>query len=117
MSPKAWRTELANCKASGADITSVQPSQTITLSDETTLADVLEQSGCVGHLSIGRIERAGPDQLKVYDSYGELFEYVSGDRLRSWAYWDLMNSPSTDGAKSALKTLRGSAHIYLNRED
>lgn len=84
MSPETKRTEIADGTTSEAGITSVQPSQTITLSDEMTLAYVLEQSGCAGHLSIGRIERAGPDQLKIYDSAGKLFEYVSGDRLRSW---------------------------------
>jgi hypothetical protein len=45
---------------------------------------VLNHSGCTGHLSVGRVERGGPDQVKVYDSYGELFEYVSGAQLRSW---------------------------------
>lgn len=84
MSPTGWRTELANCEASEADINPAQPSQTITLSDEMTLAYVLNHSGCTGRLSVGRVERAGPDQVKVYDSYGELFEYVSGAQLRSW---------------------------------
>jgi hypothetical protein len=84
LSPKGGGTELANCDASEADINSVQPSHTITLSDEMTLAYVLNHSGCTGRLSVGRVERAGPDQVKVYDSYGELFEYVSGAQLRSW---------------------------------
>lgn len=84
MSPKAWRTASANYETSEQNINSVRPSQTITLSDEMTLTYVLNDSGCTGRLSVGRVERAGPDQVKVYDSYGEIFEYVSGVQLRSW---------------------------------
>ena len=58
--------------------------QSIVLSDEVALLYVLNRSGCVGQLTIGRIERVGPSQLKVYDKYGAVFEYVSGANLRSW---------------------------------
>jgi hypothetical protein len=56
-----------------------------------TLRYVLNDSGCAGRLSVGRVERAGPDQVKVYDSYGELFEIPVGspvaELVRPWPGW------------------------------
>ena len=46
---------------------------------------VLSRSGCLGHLTSGRIERVGPTGLNVYSEFdGSLNEYISGDNLRSW---------------------------------
>jgi hypothetical protein len=55
----------------------------IVLSDEVVLVYVLRDSGVRGQLMSGRVERVGP-RLAVFDRYGVAFEYLSGDRLRSW---------------------------------
>lgn len=62
--------------------------RTLGLSDEAVLLYVLERSGCVGELKIGRVERIGLNQLRVYDRYGALFEYVSEANLRSWCIYE-----------------------------
>jgi hypothetical protein len=56
----------------------------LVLSDEVVLAYVLDHSGCVGHLTAGRVERVGARQLKVYDKHGAVFEFLSRGNLRSW---------------------------------
>jgi hypothetical protein len=56
------------------------------LSHDLALVYVLHRSGCVGRLQTGRVSRHGATELNVYDSYGSLIEYLSGDtgRVRSW---------------------------------
>ncbi|MFZ0339570.1 MAG: hypothetical protein WAL45_16155 [Terracidiphilus sp.] len=45
---------------------------------------VLAESRVTGHLTSGRIERRPCGKLDVFDARGERFEYLSGQRLRSW---------------------------------
>jgi hypothetical protein len=46
---------------------------------------ILRETSVRGCLRHGRIEREGPTRLNVYDERtGELVDYFSGDRLRSW---------------------------------
>jgi len=56
------------------------------LSHDLALVYVLRQSGCVGRLSSGRVSRHGATGLNVYDAYGRVIEYLSGNtsRVRSW---------------------------------
>jgi hypothetical protein len=54
------------------------------LSDDVYLVYVLAESGVRGKLSSGRIERNSTGGLDILDARGERFDYLSGDRLRSW---------------------------------
>ena len=54
------------------------------LSDEAVFVYILAESGVKGHLTSGRIERNPTGKLMVFDAHGERFEYLTGDRLRSW---------------------------------
>ena len=54
------------------------------LSDEAVLVYVLAETGVRGHLTSGRIERHPSGKLHVFDVRGDCFEYLSGERLRSW---------------------------------
>jgi hypothetical protein len=56
----------------------------VQLSPEVVLVYVLAESGVSGHLSSGRIERRPCGSLDVFDARGERFDYLSGNRLRSW---------------------------------
>jgi hypothetical protein len=66
---------------------------TIVLSAEISLVYVLHSSGCHGRLTGGRIERVGATGLRVYNAYDSLFEYLSGNALRSWCVIDLHGKP------------------------
>jgi hypothetical protein len=48
------------------------------------LVYILAESGVKGHLNSGRIERNASGKLTVFHVQGDLFEYISGERLRSW---------------------------------
>jgi hypothetical protein len=54
------------------------------LSDAASLVYILAGSGVKGHLTSGRIERGPSGTLEVFDALGNSFEYLSGERLRSW---------------------------------
>jgi hypothetical protein len=54
------------------------------LSDEVALVYILAESGVRGKLTSGRIERNPSGKLTVFDANEEWFEYLSGERLRSW---------------------------------
>jgi hypothetical protein len=54
------------------------------LSPECVLIYVLQHSGCAGRLQHGRVERHGSTELNVYDTMGQIMEYISGGRTRSW---------------------------------
>ena len=54
------------------------------LSDRLALVYVMRTSGCVGRFTSGRVERTGPPGVNVYNRYGEILEYFSGTRIRSW---------------------------------
>ncbi len=56
----------------------------MTLSAKCVLVYVLRKSGCAGRLNLGRVERHGSSGVNVYDRLGNLIEYISGDRVRSW---------------------------------
>ncbi len=56
----------------------------MTLSTDCILCYILRESGVFGRLTSGRIERQG-EGLSVYDPFGNVNEYVSGSRLRSWS--------------------------------
>ncbi len=53
------------------------------LSTDYVLSYVLRDSGVLGRLTSGRIEKEN-DGLRVYNTFGEVNEYVSGFKLRSW---------------------------------
>jgi len=54
------------------------------LSEEAALVYILAESGVKGRLTSGRVERDPSGRLNVFDARGWRFEYLSGDRLRSW---------------------------------
>jgi len=54
------------------------------LSDEAALVYILAESGVRGKLTSGRIERKPCGNLDVFDARGQWFEYLSGEKLRSW---------------------------------
>ena len=56
----------------------------IVLSAEVALVYILAATGVRGQLTSGRIERNPSGRLDVFDARGEWFEYLSGERLRSW---------------------------------
>jgi hypothetical protein len=51
------------------------------------------QSGVMGRLTVGRIERGEHSVLLVYDEYGQFQPYFSGTRLRSWCVVDPTGRP------------------------
>jgi hypothetical protein len=53
------------------------------LSDDCVLLYVL-QNGVRGRVTSGRAELDELQGVIVYDRFGTLNEYISGDRLRSW---------------------------------
>jgi hypothetical protein len=54
------------------------------LSDDLVMVYVMRTSGCVGLFTSGRVERTGPSGVNVYNRYGEILDYFSGTRIRSW---------------------------------
>ncbi len=54
------------------------------LSDQAVLVYILAESGVKGRLTSGRVERNPAGKLTVFDARGEPFDYLSGNRLRSW---------------------------------
>jgi hypothetical protein len=65
----------------------------VVLSDEAVLVYILAESGVKGHLTSGRIERNPAGTLTVFDARGERFEYLTGDRLRSWCVFGREGKP------------------------
>ena len=54
------------------------------LSHDAVLVYVLH-SGCVGRLTVGRVEQSAGYGLNVYSPYASAInDYISGPRLRSW---------------------------------
>ncbi len=58
------------------------------LSDSSALLYVLS-SGVAGRLTQGRVERDPTGAVRVYDGRGDVIEYLSGQRLRSWCVVNL----------------------------
>jgi len=56
----------------------------MTLSSNCILYYALRESGVRGHLTEGKVSLHERDGLIVYDRFGTLNEYLSGERLRSW---------------------------------
>jgi hypothetical protein len=54
------------------------------LSEKVVLVYILAESGVRGRLTAGRVERDPSGRISVFDARGEGFEYLSGERLRSW---------------------------------
>ncbi len=50
-----------------------------------SLIYILRESGVLGRLTSGSVERHETEGLRVYDQYGKLNEYISGPRMRSWS--------------------------------
>lgn len=64
------------------------------LSVTATLVFVLRRSGCMGHLSSGRIERDGSGGIYVYTGWDNVInDYISGSNLRSWCVVGLDGKP------------------------
>lgn len=71
------------------------------LSDDAVLVYILAETGVRGHLTAGRIERRPDGTLDVYDARGKRFDYLSGNRLRSWCVVDATGKP-IDGWREIL---------------
>jgi hypothetical protein len=56
----------------------------VILSNDSFLVYILADSGVKGRLASGRIERGPGGTLDVFDARGDKFEYLSGERIRSW---------------------------------
>lgn len=54
------------------------------LSENAFLVYILADTGVRGQLKTGWIERGPDGTLNVYDARGTRFDYLSGNRLRSW---------------------------------
>ena len=67
---------------SAQDLCANTPS--LPLSDDLVMVYIMRDSGCMGRFTSGRIERAGPTGVSVYDRNGAFVEYFSGTRTRSW---------------------------------
>ncbi len=80
------------------------------LSDEAVLVYILSESGVRGRLTSGRIARGPHGTLDVFDPHGERFEYLSGDRLRSWCVVGQGGNP-IDGWREVLP--EDEAHFNL----
>jgi len=66
----------------------------LNLSHSSVMVYVLRQSGVIGRLKWGRIERDGPRNLNVYyDGTGELIEFFSGTSIRSWCVFGSEGNP------------------------
>ncbi len=57
----------------------------MTLSSNCILVYVLRGSGVRGRATEGRVVLDEREGLRVYDKFGMLNEYLSGERLRSWS--------------------------------
>ena len=68
----------------------------LTLSPETSLVYVLRESGVLGRLTSGRVEKDGPGRVNVYHAHGALFNYLSGTALRSWCVVNIHGMPLPD---------------------
>jgi hypothetical protein len=73
----------------------------IYLSSEVSLVYVLSESGVRGQLTSGRIERNGLRAVDVFDARGEWFEYLSGEKVRSWCVMGPKGEP-IDGWREIL---------------
>ena len=63
------------------------------LSDGVVLVYVLRDSGCRGRFTAGRVERVGAQGVNLYNRAGELLEYFSGTRIRSWCVFGPNGQP------------------------
>lgn len=66
--------------------------QSIDLSFENRLYFVLP-SGVAGSLTSGRVELDALGSIIIYDSYGNVIEYYSNGRVRSWSVIDPLGKP------------------------
>jgi hypothetical protein len=71
----------------------VQAPKLFHLSERAFLVYILRSSACHGRLAQGWIERLGERRIAVYDSLGNLFEYISDSALRSWCVVDVEGVP------------------------
>lgn len=116
MIPTPKGTQITGLRSDGTQLARAISPPTLVLSDEAVLLYVLDHSGCVGQLSIGRVERIGLSQLKVYD-HGAVFEYVSGANLRSWCVFGPDGNPIDGWSQIHPQDAQGFGSLYLNRED
>ena len=77
------------------------PLPVILLSPESALVFVLAETGVRGHLTVGQIERGVAGGLDVFDAQGDLIDYLSGRRIRSWCVVDALGKP-LDGYRQIL---------------
>lgn len=73
----------------------------MTLSDEAVLVYILAGSGVRGRLTSGTIQRDSSGNLGVFDARGERFDYLSGEKLRSWCVLGPQGDP-VDGWQQIL---------------
>ena len=63
------------------------------LSDNAVLIYILAETGVRGQLNSGWIERGLDGTLNVYDARGTRFDYLSGNRVRSWCVVNRKGEP------------------------
>lgn len=73
----------------------------VRLSDDAVLVYVLAESGVRGRLNSGSIERGSGGTIEVFDVFGKRFDYISGNRLRSWCVMDAQGK-TLDGWREIL---------------
>ena len=50
-------------------------------------------TGVQGRITQGSVSRSGEKRIDVYDQYGRLMAYISGDRVRSWCVFNVNDEP------------------------
>lgn len=63
------------------------------LSEDAFLVYILAETGVRGQLKSGRVERRPDGTIDVYDARGTRFDYLSGNRLRSWSVVNIEGKP------------------------
>ena len=79
---------------------------TLLLSGDLVMVYVLRDSGCVGRFTSWRVEPAGSGGLKFYDRRGDLVEYFSGTKIKSWCVFGPDGRRLKDGTRRHQKTRR-----------
>jgi hypothetical protein len=71
------------------------------LSFDAVFIYILAETGVRGHLTSGRVQRGPDGTVELFDVYGRRFDYLSGNKLRSWCVVDAAGRP-LDGWREIL---------------
>ena len=100
--PSSWECPQNNARRGEIDgrprlATSVPSKAPVkVLSEEAVLTYILAGSGVKGSLHSGTIRRGPGRTLEVFDAQGQRFDYLSGNRVRSWSVVDAQGKPMED---------------------